>query len=210
MWLSECVMYDARQIANEFIRRGLDEGRPLTPLHVQKLVYFAHARLLALHGTPLVSQEFRAWQYGPVVRDLYDALKSYRSQGVTETIPLSADVGEPIQDHGAIDWCFRTYGHLDPFVLSALTHEPQGPWAHARSRGSGSISDEKIRDYYAGPWISEQRDLVAEVSRHPDMIKDYLKSLDDLENGRYYAASGPEEMVEQLERRREERDAEGA
>lgn len=202
-------MYDARQIANEFIRRGLDEGRPLTPLHIQKLVYFAHARLLAFHKIPLVSQEFRAWQYGPVIRELYDALRSYRAQGVTEIISFGDKKQGSLDDRGVIDWCFRTYGHVDPFILSALTHEPKGPWARARKSGR-KISNDMIRDYYAKPWIAEEREFVERVSRHPAIIEGYLRSLKDFEEGRYYSASSPEEMIEQIKQRREERGAGGS
>lgn len=209
MRLSGYVMYDARQIANEFIRRGLDEGRPLTPLHIQKLVYFAHARFLVFHKAPLISQDFRAWQYGPVVRDIYDALKPYRARVVTEPISLPEQGLDSVQDYGAIDWCFRTYGHVDPFTLSALTHEPKGPWDRAR-KGGRTISNDMIREYYAEPWIAEERDFVARVSRHPTMVAEYLQSLDDFENGRYYTASGPEDMLEQIKRRRAERDTGGS
>ncbi len=201
-------MYDARLIANEFIQRGLDEGRPLTPLHVQKLVYFAHARLLAFYKKPLIKQTFEAWEHGPVVRALYDDLKSYGAQGVTEVIPLREEEQALIQDHGAIDWCYKTYGHVGALTLSDLTHSPDGPWAHTRR--NAIISNDKIREYYAEPWIAEERDFVARVSRHPEIVAGYLQSLDDFENGRYYTASSPEEMLEQIKKRREERDAEGS
>ena len=203
-------MYDARLIANEFIQRGLDEGRPLTPLHVQKLVYFAHARFLALHKKPLVVQEFRAWQYGPVVRDLYDALKSYRAQGVTETIPLSNEGQEPLQDHGTIDWSFRSFGHVDPFTLSALTHEPKGPWDRAR-KGKGTISNDMIREYYTKPWIAEERDFVARVSKHPTIVAVVEESYAAYERGEYYTAAPTlEEELARREKRREERDADSS
>ena len=197
-------MYDARQIANEFIRRGLDEQRPLSPLHVQKLVYFAHARFLVFHNTPLIAQEFRAWQYGPVVRDVYDALKSCGAKPVTDPISLRDQVAEPIEDHGAIDWCFRTYGHVDPFTLSALTHEPKGPWERARRRNL-KISNDMIREYYAEPWIEENKALLSKVMSHPRIIAEYEQSVRDFAEGRYYTASSPEEMMEQIRQRREER-----
>ncbi len=201
-------MYDARQIANEFIRRGLDQQDPLSPLHIQKLVYFAHARLLALHGTPLVSQVFRKWDYGPVVRELWDALKSYGSQPVTEVISLREEEQAQVQDSGAIEWCYNTYGHIDPFAVSALTHEPEGPWDKARK--NGIIPNERIMDYYSEPWKAEERRFVDRVSKHPALTAEYLKSQEDFENGRYYTASSPEEMLEQIKKRRAERGSEGS
>ena len=42
-------MYDARNIANEFIRLADENGK--------KLLFFAHARMLGLHGEPLLNQD---------------------------------------------------------------------------------------------------------------------------------------------------------
>ncbi len=201
-------MYDVRQVANEFIRRGLDEGRALTPMHVQKLVFFAHARLLAFHKAPLIRETFEAWEHGPVVRALYDELRSYGQQGVTETISLSAEEQAPIHDHGTIDWCYQNYGRVNALTLSDLTHSPDGPWA--RTDRNAIISNDKIRGYYAEPWIAEERELVEKVSKHPAIVADYLQSLDDFKNGRYHTASSPEEMLKQIRQRQEERDAEGS
>ena len=202
-------MYDARLIANEFIRRGLDEGRPLTPLHVQKLVYFAHARLLAFYKKPLIKQTFEAWEHGPVVRALYDDLKSYGGQGVTEVIPLPAKEQAPIQDHGAIDWCYKTYGHVGALTLSDLTHSPDGPWANTRR--NAIISNDKIREYYAEPWIAEERDFVARVSRHPEIVADVEESYAAYERGEYYTAAPTlEEELARREKPREERDADSS
>ena len=203
-------MYDARQIANEFIRRGLAEGRPLTPLHIQKLVYFAHARFLVFHKRPLVYQDFRAWQYGPVVRDVYDALKSYRARAVTESISSSEEEQEPLQDHGTIDWSFRSFGHLDPFLVVSMTHEPKGPWERARKSGR-AISNDSIREYYAEAWIAEERDFIARVSRHPEIVADVEESYAAFERGEYYTAAPTlEEELARREKRREERDADSS
>ena len=202
-------MYDARLIANEFIRRGLDEGRRLTPMHVQKLVFFAHARLLAFYKKPLIMQTFEAWEHGPVVRSLYDDLRSYGGQGVTEVIPLPAKEQALIQDHGAIDWCYKTYGHVSALTLSDLTHSPDGPWAHTGR--NAIISNDKIREYYAEPWIAEERDFVARVSRHPEIVADVEESYAAYERGEYYTAAPTlEEELARREKPREERDADSS
>ena len=46
------VMHDARNVANEFIRRASESGDQFTHLQVQKLVYYAHAWMLGLYGRP--------------------------------------------------------------------------------------------------------------------------------------------------------------
>ena len=58
------MAHDARDIANEIIRRGEDQGWLFTHLQVQKLVYYCHAWMLGVHGRPLATQEVTAWRYG--------------------------------------------------------------------------------------------------------------------------------------------------
>ena len=69
---------------------SVDWTRGVPSLHCmfRSWCYFAHARLLAFYKKPLIMQTFEAWEHGPVVRALYDDLKSYGAQGVTEVIPL--------------------------------------------------------------------------------------------------------------------------
>ena len=79
------MAHSARAVAIEFIRQGVDAGNPL---QIMKLVYLAHGWMLALYADPLVEDTFEAWRYGPVVDALYQAMKGYRADPVTQPIPL--------------------------------------------------------------------------------------------------------------------------
>ena len=147
-------MYDARCIANEFIRRANDQDLPLTHMQIQKLVYFAHARLLVLHGQPLIDQAFEAWEYGPVVPVLYHALKHNGSGVVGEAILMGEPPAYSSRVRDIFDWCFKQYGQLGALRLSKLTHAPDAPWA--RTLRNLTISNEKIQDYYAAELDSRE------------------------------------------------------
>src|ERR1700678_4090164 len=78
--------YPAAAIANEFIRLARDSNRPLSPMKVQKLVYFAHGWFLAFTGKPLINEPIEAWQFGPVIPSLYHSLKGYGTKEITELL----------------------------------------------------------------------------------------------------------------------------
>ena len=80
-------MHDARSVANEFIRLGIESKKPFTHMQIQKLAYFAHAFTLALYDRPLTNQRFEAWRYGPVSSAIYYSLSRFSGEPVGEIIP---------------------------------------------------------------------------------------------------------------------------
>ncbi len=151
-------------IANEFLKRAALEQRALTHMHLQKLVYLAHGWGLAVTGQPLVEDRFEAWDYGPVVRKLYDALRACGSGPVKHLIRSGGDIS-PEQSDGpevtasmtpderaVIDKVWDQYKAFEAFQLSALTHAENSPWHRTHANGSGrsrAINDNLIWDHFA-------------------------------------------------------------
>lgn len=121
-------MADARIVANRFLDLAREGGRPLTPMQLLKLVYIAHGWTLALLHRPLIQQRVEAWRYGPVIRDLYNATRSYGRGSVTTPIPVAH---EPLRqdENDMIQQVYTLYGDLDGIALSNITHMPNTPWA---------------------------------------------------------------------------------
>ena len=78
------MAYEAKAIANYFLEKAKAEGNSLTPMQVQKLVYFAHGWYLGLFGEPLIKESVQAWSYGPVIPSLYQEFKRFGNQGIDE------------------------------------------------------------------------------------------------------------------------------
>lgn len=139
------MAHSALVIANEFIKRGRqsDPPRSLTNMQLQKLVYLAHGWNLAVTGEALIEDRVEAWEFGPVVRRLYDALKGYGRREVTRYIRWGDDTPFPYDDDEAafddllpaevevLDRVWQEYGSFKAFQLSALTHEAGTPWKDA-------------------------------------------------------------------------------
>lgn len=149
------MQHDARSVANELIRRALDDGRPITPLQVQKLVYYCHAWMLGLYGQPLLKQRIEAWRYGPAVRDIYDSLRQYGRDPVTQPIQ-HPDGSFDEREVDLINQVWEKYGHLSGPELSNMTHRIGTPWHQVwdgRRRSwwgkSSTVSNNLIREHYA-------------------------------------------------------------
>ena len=144
------VGYDARAVANEFLRIAAQSGGRLTNMQLQKLVYIAHGYTLAILHKPLVWQSAEAWRYGPVIKDLYHSLREYGAGIVTQPIPIlsASPIPEPHRD--IIATVYDAYSRFTGPQLSTMTHKADTPWARVYSpnRDSVIIPDPLIEEYY--------------------------------------------------------------
>lgn len=146
-------MADSRVVANRFLELASEAGRALTPMQVLKLVYIAHGWNLGLRGHPLIDQPVEAWQYGPVIRDLYNSMKGFG--GGTVRGPLQAGWGASAEgltppEDDLIKQVFNLYGHMSGPALSRITHANNTPWQQTYRPGvhGSAISTDLITDHY--------------------------------------------------------------
>ena len=142
------MTYDARQIANWFVERANKDGKPLSIMSLLKLTYIAHGWHIEMFKRPLFGNSIEAWQYGPVIPDVY---KAFRRQGVIiKSIVESQPKLEDQHTLTFLDQVYSSYGHLSPFKLSDLTHEANSPWDIARKRYGdfGIIDNDTILQHY--------------------------------------------------------------
>ena len=164
--------YPSIAVANEFIRLGLDAKRPISPMKLQKLCFFAHGWRLEVAGIPLVDEEFQAWKLGPVMSGVYHEFKIWRDQPIIELGEsfepdfkdgeiIGFTVVKPFVDEDdpgtkrLIHENWQHYGDFEAITLSNMTHQDGGAWSRVwnhTAKRSGmkavGISNSKIRDEF--------------------------------------------------------------
>lgn len=154
------MAYTPRIIANALLRKSKEAGVSVTHLKLQKLVFYVHAWMLALHDRPAISEEVEAWPYGPVVSSLYHELKAYGSAPIAEylkepdlktgnLVALVPGAGDKTT-WSIINQVWDRYGSFTAAQLSAMTHRKGSPWDLARSAGQTEIPDESIAAHFKG------------------------------------------------------------
>ena len=142
------MLFDARQIANWFVRRARRDDRNLSIMSLLKLIYIAHGWHLEVFKRPLFQNRIEAWKFGPVVPDAY---YGFRDQGINITrpitcneLPIDADLEKFLNE------IYNIYGDMEPFKLSEITHVPNGPWDIASKKGGlfSFIPDSLIQSHY--------------------------------------------------------------
>lgn len=128
------------------------QGR-ITPMKLQKLVYYAQVWWSVEHDEPLFAEPIKAWAQGPVVPPLF---QEHKGRAMIDVGVIEGDItalSEPERD--GIDRVLAFYGQLPPQYLSDLTHYER-PWKDARAAGdvkgykSPTISVLAIRTFYRG------------------------------------------------------------
>ena len=75
-------MYPSAAIANEFLTLSFSDQKLVSPMKLLKLVYLAHGWHLAIKGKPLIDEQIQAWDYGPVIQNLYHEIKGFGCAGI--------------------------------------------------------------------------------------------------------------------------------
>jgi len=151
--------YRARHVANSLLQRGFKEARKdMSPMKIQKLMFYLNGWHLAINGTPAIDIPFEPWKYGPVVPLIYDDLKRYQSCNVTNYIdehdPQTGSfkpfvVAEQCSDfYEVLDLTWEKYIGIDAIQLSAMTHEPGSPWEKALNCGLSEIPEKLTQEYF--------------------------------------------------------------
>ena len=135
-----------------------------TPLQVIKLAYMSHGYVLALTSKPLFRDRIEAWEYGPMIPALFEALRVHGKAPIPRLYacrtPMGSDALGKRRDELAglfnanqraiIEKVVSTYGDYAPFQLSYICHMDGSPWRIVIDKdGTGTeIDDEILRSYY--------------------------------------------------------------
>jgi uncharacterized phage-associated protein len=143
-------MHDSRTVANRFLELAREAGKSLTPMQLLKLVYIAHGWMLGLYGRPLIRDEVQAWQYGPVIPRLYNAVRDYGAGSITSSI--RSPIGDKLDrnEDNIVEQVYNAYGERTGPTLSRMTHAEGTPWSLTYEDGvfSTPIPQDLIEDHY--------------------------------------------------------------
>ena len=131
-------------VANSFIMKAFDEKKSITHMKLQKLLYMVYACYLARFREPLFSDRFEAWQYGPVICNVYNEFKEYGSKNI-DTPHVSADgqiyyAIEADQFGECMGLVWSQYKDHSGPELSRITHADGTAWS---KKLLGQLLDDK-------------------------------------------------------------------
>lgn len=158
-----------------YIFEKMDE---ITPLMLQKILYYIQGINLALYGSKMFPEECRAWAHGPVYRDVYDLFRDFKYNPIEDArfaIFENVDNSLTSEEKRVIDIVINSFGVYSGKTLERITHK-EDPWLTARDGyGEGVPSDElissdNIKNYFE--MINKNYDLSSE-----EQIRKYITNI---------------------------------
>lgn len=130
-------------------------------MQINKLTSIAHGYFMALTGQPLIGEAIEAWEYGPVIRTIYELFRMHGRHPV-HAISLHSELEcqqyqalkKDMNAQHVLEGVWMGYGDMSGYQLSEISHEPGTPWFQVWHELDGKrhrntvIPDCLIRDYY--------------------------------------------------------------
>lgn len=156
-----------KSVANFFLKLGFEEEIEISPMKLQKLLFYAQGWHLGFTGGLLFDEQVECWRYGPVVRSIFDHFREFGSSPIDRLatkhkfvngkwkivypkVPNSCN--QDTKDILTTVW--SEYKNYSAFRLSNMTHEEGGPWhtvfiANNQQPPMGTdIPIDVMRDYF--------------------------------------------------------------
>ncbi len=133
-----------------------EQLKEVTPLMLQKLLYFIQGVYYALYKKPVFAEDCEAWVHGPVFPEVYRIFKSFRYDPIDDDrFAIINGANDDITDDkkNVVKLVTDTFGSYSGKMLEKITHN-EAPWKEARVGydddipSNEMIPKERIRMYY--------------------------------------------------------------
>jgi len=168
------MIYSPKAIANYFLELAAAQGEAISPMKLQKLVYYAHGWYAGHTGQPLINEAVEAWPYGPVIPSLYHEFKRYGSAPIRskatdfDTVNFEFSEVQPPADESLKKFLANvwvSYGRFTPIALSTMTHAEGSPWDQTWKSAQGvkgaDIPFELITEHFRAAVLKSQQKAAA-------------------------------------------------
>lgn len=146
-------MAGALDVARYLLHLAWQEPEPgVTPLQLQKLLYYVQGWSLAVRGRPMFAEPLQAWPHGPAVPTIYGEFKAHGRRPIPNK-EASSDVRLSEQERALVASVWHGYGKYSASQLWRMTHDER-PWKQARgdlppdAESQNEMTHESMRTFF--------------------------------------------------------------
>ena len=140
----------AIDIANMYIRLANDiQDDSMDNLKINKMLYYAQGWSLVKLGRPMFEDEIQAWDYGPVIPNVYHVFKCCGKSTIMAPQDIFDESRLSTEELELLIAVYTAYGRYTGWALKEMTHEKGGPWDKVYQRGKNNkIDNISIKKYF--------------------------------------------------------------
>lgn len=131
------MAYSPTMIANNILSRAFAEKAYMSPMKLQKVLYFVASEYQKATKRPLLEEPFSTWAYGPVVYSVYDEFRSFSKDNIKRYARdargnvFMIDETQDIELKVALDRVWDRTKNVGAVRLSEITHMRDSAWDKA-------------------------------------------------------------------------------
>lgn len=142
----------ATVLSNNILVRAKRENIKVTPMKLQKLLYYVCVKYVQETGSSPISEHFEVWKYGPVAASVYAEFKPFGSSPITSFAQNAKGKAKMVDEEYnptlrlCIDYVWNKLKSCSGVELSARTHQSGSGWYSAFQKDEEAISTEEMRN----------------------------------------------------------------
>lgn len=128
------MIYNAMAVADYIINKCCERNKPISNLQLQKILYFTWIEYYKQTNKTLFWDSFCAWQFGPVVPEVYYEYCVYGGRPIN----IRCETEIVAEDMSLLDKIIEDYADIPVNVLVDMTHKKDSAWDRIYQDGRGN------------------------------------------------------------------------
>ncbi|EGS34892.1 Panacea domain-containing protein [Megasphaera sp. UPII 135-E] len=124
----------ALDLVKYIVTKCTKDNCSISNLQLQKILYYIQVWFLKNTNQVAFPDEIQAWQFGPVVPEVYYYFCGFGAMPIFSTY----DIQENILHKNVIDDIVTNKRAVSPWDLVEDTHDPEKAWKHVYGNGEGN------------------------------------------------------------------------
>lgn len=145
-------MSTALRVAEYIIHEAQKREKPVTNTKLQKLLYFVQGSYLAKYNKLAFEDNIIAWEYGPVVKDIYYKYSLYGAEPIIVVDKLNSKISIMLSE--IINIVLEAFLNTSQTDLIEETIKRGSPWSYTDI--DDTISVEDIKQYFLENYVKKE------------------------------------------------------